>query len=259
MKKEKSPFDTLNQGKDIFIPNVSVDCIIWGFHGGNIKTLLCKFKVSDKWMLPGGFVGKDEDPDEAALRILEGRVGLSDVYLKQFCFFGRKDRINIEEQERILNGFEVDPEKGSWYMDRFISLGYYSFIRYDKAQVVAREYEEVEWFDMDKLPPLYADHREIIETAQANIRKQIGFIPIGYNLLPEKFTMPELRSIYEAILDRELDRRNFQRKMLSIGYIKPLNETRKVGAHKSPNLYSFIKDKYDEAEKYGIQIMSNNF
>lgn len=90
------------------------------------------------------------------------------------------------------------------------------------------------------------------------IRQQIGFLPLGYGLLPEKFTMPELRTIYETILERELDRRNFQRKMLSIGYIKPLNETRKIGAHKSPNLYTFEKDKYDEAARLGLQIMSNN-
>lgn len=259
MKKEKSPFDTLDQGKEIFIPSVSVDCIIFGFHKGNIKTLLCKFKVSDKWMLPGGFVGKDEDPDEAALRVLDGRVGLKDVYLKQFYFFGRKDRINLEEHEQILKGFKVDPKRGDWYMGRFISLGYYSLVKYDQTHVSEREYEDVEWFDINELPDLYADHKEIIDTAISTIRKQVGFIPIGYNLLPEKFTMPELRSIYEAILGRELDRRNFQRKMLSIGYIKPLNEKRRAGAHKSPNLYSFIKDKYETVEKYGVQIMSNNF
>lgn len=259
MKKEKSPFDTLNQGKDIFIPNISVDCFVLGYHDGNIRTLLCKFKVSDKWMLPGGFVAKDEDPDEAMERILRGRTGLKDMYLKQFYFFGKKTRVNIDEHKKILKGFEVHPDEGSWYMNRFISLGYYSLIRFDKANIMSREYEEVAWFSLDELPELYGDHKEIIDTAMQTIRKQIGFVPIGYELLPEKFTMPELRCIYETILGRKLDRRNFQRKMLSSGYIVPLNETRKAGAHKSPNLYSFIKEKYEHAEKYGTQILSNNF
>jgi len=259
MEKEKSPFDTLNQGREIFIPNVSVDCIVLGYHDGNLKTLLCKFKVSDNWMLPGGFVSKDEDPDEAMLRILKGRTGLKNMYLKQFCFFGKKTRINLDEHEKILKGLDVNLENGKWYMDRFISLGYYSLIRYDQARIEAREYEDVAWFSLDELPSLYGDHKEIIDTAILTIRKQIGFIPIGYELLPEKFTMPELRCIYETILNRELDRRNFQRKMLTVGYIRPLNETRRAGAHKSPNLYSFVKDKYEDAEKYGIQLMSNNF
>ncbi|MDU1889697.1 MAG: NUDIX domain-containing protein [Dysgonomonas sp.] len=256
--EEKSPFETLDQGLDLFIPNISVDCIVLGYHSGCIKVLLCKFKVSDKWMLPGGFVAKNEDPDESAYRVLEGRTGLKNVYLKQFYFFGKKSRIKLEEHTKMLRHFNVDPQRGKWYLDRFISLGYYALVKYDEVELFAREYEDVDWFDINDIPELYADHREIVDTAIMTIRKQIGFIPIGYELLPEKFTMPELRSIYEALLGRKLDRRNFQRKMLSIGFIQPLNEKRKAGAHKSPNLYSFIKGKYDEAEKYGIQIMSNN-
>lgn len=260
MKKEQAPVEILNQGPDIFIPNISVDCIILGFHSCSLKVLLCKFKVCEKWMLPGGFVAKDEDPDESARRVLKDRTGLKNVYLKQFCFFGKKDRIDTGENADMLKRFNIQGDKGRWYTDRFISLGYYSLIKYDEARLfVNEEHEEARWFDIDDIPPLYADHKEIIDTATSTIRKQISFIPMGYALLPEKFTMPELRCIYEAILGREIDRRNFQRKMLSIGYIQPLNETRRAGAYKSPNLYTFIKDKYEEAEKYGIQVMSNNF
>jgi len=259
MEKEKSPYDTLSEGQDIFVPSVSVDCIILGFHAGCLKILLCKFKVSDKWMLPGGFVGKDEDPDESVSRVLKRRTGLTNLYVKQFYFFGRKGRIEIEENKEMLKRLNVDFDKGQWYLNRFISLGYYSLVKYDEVKVEVQEHEDVEWFDVTELPALYADHREIVDTAVHTIRRQIGFVPIGYELLPEKFTMPELRSIYEAILGRKLDRRNFQRKMLSIGYIQVLNEIRHIGAHKAPNLYSFIKDKYEEAERHGMQIMSNNF
>ena len=259
MEKEKSPYDTLNEGQDIFVLCVSVDCIILGFNAGSLKILLSKFKVSDKWMLPGGFVAKDEDPDNSVMRVLEGRTGLKDVYVKQFYFFGRKNRINMDENLDILNRLNVDVEKGQWYLSRFISLAYYSLLKYEEVKITPSENEDIHWFDINELPQLYADHKEIIDTAISHIRRQVGFIPFGYELLPEKFTMPELRCIYETILGRQLDRRNFQRKMLSIGYIKPLNEIRKVGAHKSPKLYSFIKDKYDEASEKGLQIMSTNF
>lgn len=262
MQREKSPSSTLDRTADVFIPNVSVDCIILSFHAGCIKVLLSKLKASDKWMLPGGFVGRDEDPDESAHRVLKEKTGLGkNVYLKQFCFFGKTGRISNDDNSLMLKRLNVSIEAiedVQPQLNRFISLGYYSLVKYSDVEVSTHDYEDAAWFDIHNVPPLYADHKEIIYTAISTIRKQIGFIPIGFELLPEKFTMPELRSIYEAILGRELDRRNFQRKMLTIGYIKALNETRKVGAHKSPNLYTFLKDKYKDAEESGIQIMSNN-
>lgn len=245
MKKEKSTAEPQRKEKDIFNLNISVDCTIFGFHSGSLKVLLCKPSVGEKWMLPGGLITRDEIPDETARRILKAKTGLSDTYLKQFSFFGRKDKKQEEnENPEILSE---------------ISLAYFALIKSGDAQLVEdNDTEHVEWFEINNISDLHPEHKIIFETALSTLRKQIGFIPIGYELLPEKFTMPELRSIYEAILGRELDRRNFQRKMLSIGFIKALNETRKVGAHKSPNLYSFDKKKYEEAERLGIQLMSNN-
>lgn len=262
MKDEKSQLNVmLDKTGDIFIPNISVDCIILGFHSGCIKVLLCKPETSEKWMLPGGFVTEDEDPEESAYRVLTEKTGLkNDIYLRQFCFFGKKGRIRNGEHAAMIKRMKFDCESiiKQHAPNRFISLGYYSLIKYSDVNVSTHEHEETSWFDINKIPELYADHEEIIYTAISSIRKQIGFIPVGYELLPEKFTMPELRCIYEVLLGRELDRRNFQRKMLTIGYISPLNEKRKAGAHKAPNLYTFIKDKYKEAEELGIQIMSNN-
>lgn len=262
MKDDKSQLDVMfNKSGDIFIPNISVDCIILSFHSGCIKILLCKPKTGGKWMLPGRFVCENEDPEESAYRVLTEKTGLKNhIYLKQFCFFGKKDRIRNGEHAILLKRMKYDCESRNEQPtpNRFISLGYYSLIKYSEVNISDPEHEETSWFDINKVPELYADHEEIIYTAISSIRKQIGFIPIGYELLPEKFTMPELRSIYEVLLGRELDRRNFQRKMLTIGYISPLNEKRKAGAHKAPNLYTFIKDKYKDAEELGIQIMSNN-
>lgn len=248
MKKEKSPIETIERDRDIFIPNISVECAILGFHSGYLKVLLCKLKASNKWMLPGGFIAKDETPDDTANRILCSKTGLKDIYLRQFYFFGKKGQSSSYRE----NGNKS-------YISSNISLAYYALVKYSEVKVFANdEYEEAVWFNIGDIPEMYTDHKFIFDTAISTLRKQIGFIPIGYELLPEKFTMPELRGIYESILERELDRRNFQRKMLSIGFITALNETRKVGAHKSPNLYSFDKEKYKEAENMGIQIMSNN-
>lgn len=258
MNKEESSLYRISEGLDMFLPHVSVDCVILAFHSKSLKVLLNRFKGYDKWMLPGGFVKREEDTHDSALRILAERTGLNDVYLKQFHFFGKKDRVKLDENRELLELYGIDKKIGDWYLQRFISLGYYALTKCKDIDIACAENEEVAWFAIEDIPSLYADHKHILDTAISLIRKGIGFIPIGYELLPEKFTIPELRVIYEAILGRKIDRRNFQRKMLSIGLIKPLNETRKSGAHKSPNLYTFIKEKYEEAKAYELQFMTNS-
>lgn len=256
----KSEFDLLGLSNDAILPGLSVDCVVLGFHEGALKVLLNKLSVNEKWMLPGGFIRSDEDIDDAAYRILNLRTGLEDIYLRQFYTFGKKDRTSKEEDSKILS--IMDPEKdidNHWFTKRFATVGYYAFVKYDEYEVKATLHDdEVEWVDIKKVPRLYADHNKIINKALETIRMLIGYVPIGYELLPEKFTMPELRIIYETIIGKELDRRNFQRKMLSAGYINRLNETRKSGAHKAPRLYSFDKMKYDIADEFGLQLMSWN-
>lgn len=256
MKKRYSTAEVLTQANDTFLDSVSVDCVVLAFHQGNLKVLLNKFKISDKWMLPGGFVHLDEDVDDAADRILTARVGLDNMYLKQFYLFGNCNRTRKEESSKMLESWGVTPEDGHWFLKRFVSMGYYALVEYDKVSInIDEKEEEAAWYDLYNLPPLYADHAQIVDKAIRTMRIQVGIIPIGYELLPEKFTMPELRLIYEAILGYELDRRNFQRKMLSVGLIYKLDEKRKNGAHKAPYLYSFNKEKYEEAKEGGEHLM----
>jgi len=245
-------FDTHLSG---YIPHFSVDCVTLGFHAGMLKVLLCKINMFSKWMLPGGFVLHDECVDEAATRILESRTSLQNVYLRQFHLFGHKNRKPKEEADKILDLLQVDNPEKHWLRRRFLSVGYYALVESGKIELKSNNIEQLDWFCLHELPELYLDHDHIIEKAIQSIRNDVGYIPIGYELLPPKFTMPELRTIYETILGRELDRRNFQRKMLSTGLIVPLNETRKEGAYKSPNLYSFNKEKYIEARQQGMQLM----
>lgn len=261
MKIENLLNDGLDHSRsDIFMQNISVDCIILSFYESSMKILLYKFRDSNTWILPNNFIAKTEHPNGAALRVLKKLTSLENAYLKQFYFFGREVWINYNNNERAFSHSQNESSTEQCKYSRSVSLGYYALIKYEQAQLFMDEDLEVAWFDIGEMPPLYPEHKEVLHTAREIIRRQVGFLPIGYELLPSKFTMPELRRVYESILGRDIDRRNFQRKMLSIGYIEALQEVRGIrSSHKTPNLYSFIKDKYEEAEKYGIQIMSNNF
>jgi len=245
--------ETLND-IDLYHPGVSLDCVILGFHDGCLKVLLVNFNNYGKWLLPGGFVYKTEDVDTAAHRMVHRRVGLENIFLKQFYFFGDAKRTDAAENKQLLQNLNISDRVRDWFSGRFVTVGFYSLVQYMKVKSsINNRDEDFQWFKLNELPDMYGDHRQIIEKAIGSIRQQIGYVPIGYELLPEKFTMPELRTIYESIIGHEIDRRNFQRKMLSIGLVRKLNESRRGGAYKSPILYSFVKEKYD-AVKNGTMI-----
>jgi hypothetical protein len=234
---------------DVFQPGISVDCVILGFYEGTLRVLLNKFNSFHKWMLPGGFVHRNEDVDASAHRVLKLRTGLDDIYLSQFNVFGNANRTDLNENEDVLlkQGFKnVKNRKKHWLIQRFISIGYYALVEYSEVKIHADSGEEVQWFNINELPELYSDHNHIVKKAIAFLRNQIRIIPIAYKLLPEKFTLTELRNIYEAILGRELDRRNFQRKMFSIGFVTKLAETQKKPGFKTTTLFSFNKEKCAE-------------
>jgi hypothetical protein len=225
----------------------SVDCVILGFHKKKLRVLLNQFNINKYWQLPGGFMFKDESSDEAAARILFKRTGLSGIYLKQFYLFSDPKRTVIEQNIEFVeknaerNDFPGEDEK--WFLQRFVSLGYYAFVKYDSVRLSEEEEDMCKWFDVNNLPALYSDHENIIKTSLETIRSMLSLIPVGYELLPEKFTMSELRRIYEAFLGRSLDRRNFQRKVLSTGAIIQLDETKNASTYNPPILYTFNRDK----------------
>lgn len=246
MTKRYSKAAIISQANNTFLESVSIDCVVLAFHNGNLKILLNKFKTSNKWMLPGGFVYINEHVDDAANRILKTRVGADDLFVRQFHLFGDCNQTLREEKLKMLDGCGIDFEEGHWLLKRFVSVGYYALVKYDEVKLTVDEaIEDVAWYDLSQLPFLYEDHGSIIEKAKEIMRRQIGSIPLGFRVLPEKFTMPEFRSIYEEILGEELDRRNFQRKILSLNVVKRLDEKRRSGAHKSPYLYSFNPERYE--------------
>ena len=229
-------------------PGFSIDCVIISFHKKKLRILLNKFPISSYWQLPGGFMFKTESSDEAAARILKTRTGLKNIFLKQFYLFSDPQRTKMEQNVEYI---EKDIEEGHdvenvdrWFLQRFISLGYYALVKYDDVILTSENDVTVKWFDIDNLPKLYSDHNDIIEKSLEIIRSMLTVIPAAYALLPEKFAMSELRKIHETILGKELDRRNFQRKILSSGIIVQLSEVKSTSKYNPPILYSF--DENDE-------------
>jgi ADP-ribose pyrophosphatase YjhB (NUDIX family) len=220
-------------------PGFSIDCVILSFQRGKLKILLNKFDLAEYWMLPGGFMLNHENADQAAYRVLKSRTGLSDVFLKQFYLFSDPKRTIMEQNIRFMTKNAINEEIGKWFLHRFVSLGYYALVRHEEVQLPAIAGETLLWHDIDSLPKLYSDHQHIIEKSVEQIRSLLPIFPVIYKLLPEKFTMSELRKVYEGFLRKSLDRRNFQRKVFSEGFIIPLNEKKNDKIYNPPKLYSF--------------------
>jgi ADP-ribose pyrophosphatase YjhB (NUDIX family) len=211
-------------------------------------------KHRHQWGLAGGFVRKEESLEIAANRVLLERTGLDDIFLHQFEVFSDPLRSNpkktIADFKRI--GFRVN--RKSWIAQRFITIGFYALVEYSRVHPQPDEFSDAcEWFELNRVQRLMMDHHYILNKALYYLRQQLNYQPIGYNLLPDKFTMPELQRLYETILSKKLDRRNFQRKMLAYGILRKLNEQRKGAGHKAPYLYQFNLDTYHQALNEGLK------
>ncbi|MBD3904174.1 NUDIX domain-containing protein [Chryseobacterium sp. Ch-15] len=234
------------EAKDLFLPHLSTDPVVFGFDQSELKVLLLQMTYRKQWLLPGGYVKKEEDIDDAAKRVLKERAGISDVYLEEFAVFGKNKRSEF---------YFEDFDDSLFQKQRFVSIGYYALYNPDNANLVVDELsEKCEWISLSQLSEieLAMDHREIIEKALLTLRERISYKPIGYNLLPEKFTLSELQKLYETILGKELNRGNFYRKIKNLEILKKLNEQRRGGAHKSPDLYSFDEENYKKALENGL-------
>ncbi|MBN2051869.1 NUDIX hydrolase [Candidatus Woesearchaeota archaeon] len=203
-------------------PGVSVDIIIFTVRNNELKVLLIKRKswpFKGMWAIPGGFVGIKEPLEEAAKRELEEETGVKNVYLEQLYTFGEPDR---------------DPRT------RVITVAYYALISSDHLKLQATtDAAEANWFSIDKLPKLAFDHNKILASALERIRNKVEYSNIAFQLLPEKFTLTELQKVYEVILGKKLDKRNFRKRVKEAITIVPLKETKMEGVHRPAQLFSF--------------------
>ncbi len=216
---------------------VAVDCIIFGFDGSQLKALLIKrgFEPEKgRWSLMGGFVGKDESADEAAARILHQLTGLENVYMEQIHCFSDVHR---------------DPA------GRVISIAYFALINIAEYSDQLLHDHEAKWFPLNKIPALIFDHKEMVDKAKSRLRDKVANHPIGFELLPMKFTLPQLQNLYEAIYESPLDKRNFTRKILSLGILNKLAEKEKESSRKGAFYYIFDKNKYKRPHQEGVKFI----
>lgn len=253
MNSTKALQEFVEHGYREYLPNTSIDCAIFGYHERRLKVLLLNWKTLDGWSLPGGRILRDEALQLSAIRILKQRTGLEDIFLSQFHVFGDSPfRTQKIEYQKMLDKFSVKLKKDNWLMDRTLSIGYYALVEYSEVSPKPDFFtEECRWWDVHEVPELLFDHNEMVEKALLTLQREIYHQPIGYNLLPQKFTLPEIHDLYETILEKTLDRRNFPKKLISLGIIKKLDEQRKIGPHRSPYLYRFDKRNYEKALKQG--------
>jgi 8-oxo-dGTP diphosphatase len=214
---------------------LTVDCVVFGFDGGDLKILLIERALEPfkgRWALPGGFVRVEETTDDAARRELAEETGLKNVFLEQLYTFGALGR---------------DPR------ERVVSVAYYALVKLsDHRAKAATDAANAEWFPISKAPKLAFDHADILATALARLKGKVRYEPIGFELLPPKFTLSELQHLYEAVLETDLDKRNFRKKVLGFGLLVPLKETRMSGRHRPAQLFRFDSEKYEKLKKRGF-------
>ncbi|NET33354.1 MAG: NUDIX hydrolase [Cyanothece sp. SIO1E1] len=214
-------------------PALTVDCVIFGMdESESLKVLLIQRAVEpfkDCWALPGGFVDMEEDLEAAALRELEEETGVKDVFIEQLFTFGAPKR---------------DPR------GRVVSVAYYALTNRAKHPVQASsDARNAKWFDFDQVPALAFDHQQIFEIALQRLRAKVRYQPIGFELLPEEFTLSQMQKLYETILGvKELNKRNFRTRILKMGVLEEIGKQEGV-AHRPAMLYRFNKEKYDHLVK----------
>lgn len=216
-------------------PAVTTDCVIFGFDGTKLQILLIERGIEPykgKWAFPGGFLNPDETAEVGALRELQEETGLTGAYIEQFHTFTNPDR---------------DPR------ERVITIAYYALVKIQEVKG-GDDAARAKWFGLDEVPQLAFDHDMILREALSRLRERIHFKPIGFELLPEKFTMKELQSLYEAILDVKFERRNFAKKMLHYELVTQLDETVWPTAKREAFLFSFNKENYEQFKKKGFQL-----
>lgn len=244
----------MNLNSNQLQPGISIDCVIFGFHENQLRVLLLKPKNIASYMLPGGFIEKNQDADDAAHTVLKNRTGLAGVYLSQFRTFGAPDRSKPDYITKLVEAGVLRDEEAEWFNQRFITIGYFALLEFEKVENLQPDlYSElIDWFPIESLPNLLLDHQTIIKEALTALKQRLNTTPIGLNLLPEEFTMPELQVLYETILGKSLDRRNFRRKILSFDILTDTGKRRAGGAHKAPILYRFNKTNYQKALEEGL-------
>jgi 8-oxo-dGTP diphosphatase len=217
-------------------PSLTVDCVVFGLDRQDLlKVMLIQRNLppfKDQWALPGGFVHLDESLEEAARRELQEETGLENVFLEQLHTFGEVHR---------------DPR------DRVITVAYYALVNLWEYRIeAATDASDAAWFAITQLPPLAFEHDKIVQVALNQLKSKVRYEPIGFELLPKKFTLSQLQKLYEAVLGQQLDKRNFRKKILKMDLLVALDETQKDVSHRAARFYQFDEPKYLQLKEKGF-------
>ncbi|WNJ19665.1 NrtR DNA-binding winged helix domain-containing protein [Pontibacter sp. G13] len=217
--------------------SLSIDCVIFGFEDAQIKLLLIQRELDPhrgSWSLPGGFIKMEEGIHAASERILKEMTGVDNLYLEQLGAFGEVDRYPLK---------------------RVVTIAYYALIKPGNYTLnPGPDASEARWFPLEECPPLPFDHPDILQSAINTLQWKVQHQPIGFNLLPEKFTLLQLQELYEAILQVKLDKPNFRRKFTRLDLLEPLDEYQKAVSHRAARLYRFDEAKYKELTETGFSL-----
>ena len=214
---------------------VSVDCIIFGFNGNSLQVLIGKRQMDPgrgEWSLYGGFVGQNEDLEDAANRVILELTGMKGLYIRQVGAFGRIDR---------------DPG------ERVISVAYCALINVKDYDDKLRAHHNLEWVSLSELPQLYSDHNQMIHNAISQIRRRISKEPLSFKLLPDLFTLTQLQHVFEAVMGEDIDKRNFRKRIKDIDFIEKTDLVDKVSSKRGATLYRFNKKAYEEAPSFNLK------
>ncbi len=235
------------------MPNLSVDCVLFGFKNKKLHVLLIKQAFPKKskhpfesqFALPGNLVFENESLDEAANRVLKELTGVENIFLEQFKTFGNPDRVNDEKDRAWLLQTRQKPDA------RVVTVAYYSLINAKNVHLLPGGFSsDVLWVEIKDIPPLAFDHNQIVDAAIERIKLQIQLKPIGSELLPKKFTMTDLQGLYENILGVKLDKRNFKRKMVNSGLLHAMEERKINSGNKPAQFYRFVTQNSAEIELF---------
>ena len=217
-------------------PSLTVDCVVFGLDKQDqLKVMLIQRNLppfKDRWALPGGFVQLDESLEEAARRELREETGIENVFLQQLYTFGEVNR---------------DPRS------RVVTVAYYALVNLWEYRIeAATDASDAAWFPLKQLPPLAFDHDKIVQVALNQLKSKVRYEPIGFELLPKKFTLSQLQKLYEAVLGQQLDKRNFRKKILKMDLLVALDETQKDVSHRAARFYQFDEQKYQQLKEKGF-------
>ena len=237
-------------------PHVSVDCVIFGYDERSLKVLLIerngnekkhKGKSSSNKALPGNLILDNEDLDTSAKRVLKELTGLENIFLEQFYAFGNPDRVRKEQDMEWLKSIRAEPKA------RVITVAYYALVKINDYETMPSGFAfKAEWVNVREVPKLSFDHNEVLEKALSVLQSRIRNFPVGYELLPKKFTLRDLQHLYESILGKKLDKRNFRRKILALQLVTPLKQVQSNVSHKPALLYKFNLKEYNRLLKEEI-------